>query len=202
MNKKFLALVLATFAFTTNALSAATTILHTLAMNSDLHFYLSEIDKNKNIINEQDEAGRTALHCALLHNQPYNAELLLYAGADSQIADHDGFTPLHRVAFNGPNTLIPDLIKHGADCNAVTLNGCTPLHLAVQQNNHCHVEQLLLCNDIDYTLVIDTGDFAGLSPLALAQKLGYKNLVELFEAKNKRIERINQLAQNDECILI
>lgn len=196
MNRKFLASFFTAFAITTNALPAANddskTILHTLAMSSNYSSLMFEISKNKNLINSQDNAGRTPLNYACLYNRTANALLLLSSEADPNIADHDGLTPLHRAAFNGLDTLIADLVSHGGDCNATTINGGTPLHLAVQKNHFGCVKKLLACNGIDLTLTLHSGDFKDLTAQALAQKLEYRDLIKLFKEKNNPAEQTAQ----------
>jgi len=60
------------------------------------------------------------------------AELLLIAGADTEIADSDGWTPLHYAVLLASYPLAILLIDYGASANAQTNEGNTPLHLAAQ----------------------------------------------------------------------
>lgn len=48
-------------------------------------------------VNEQDSKGRTPLHLAAAMNMPLICELLLGAGADPTIRDHDGHTADQRA---------------------------------------------------------------------------------------------------------
>jgi len=49
-------------------------------------------------VNLQDEKGKTALHYAASSKQPELIELLQKYGADPNIQDGDGHTPLHIAA--------------------------------------------------------------------------------------------------------
>ncbi|KPP57092.1 hypothetical protein Z043_125218 [Scleropages formosus] len=58
--------------------------------------------------------------------------------ADGSLAgtrDEDGYTPLHRAAYNGHLEIGRALVHHGADLNARTVDGWTPLHSACRWNN-------------------------------------------------------------------
>jgi len=101
--------------------------------------------------NLRDEEGLTPLHRALIHNNPYNAEvvdLLLSRGADPNVRGRDGNAPLHLAAeFNRVQTAAL-LLKHGADPNAVNARGETPLHIAAGEGRYA-VAYLLLQHGAD-----------------------------------------------------
>jgi len=84
-------------------------------------------------INAQDSEGETALYWASLHGKTEIAQLLLQAGAQTNIKANDGTVPLHAAAMYSQDTLlIHDLLNHGADLEAVNEdNGWTPLVYAV-----------------------------------------------------------------------
>ncbi|XP_055278814.1 ankyrin repeat domain-containing protein 49 isoform X1 [Moschus berezovskii] len=48
--------------------------------------------------------------------------------------DEDKYTPLHRAAYSGHLDVVRELIAHGADVHAVTVDGWTPLHSAYLSN--------------------------------------------------------------------
>jgi ankyrin repeat protein len=61
-------------------------------------------------------------------------KLLLMHGADVNVKDYEGMTPLHSVSATfvpgGPNPVLEMLLRSGADVTAVQRGGQTPLHLA------------------------------------------------------------------------
>lgn len=81
------------------------------------------------------EAGYTPLHLAVAFRHPDVVHLLLAEGAAIN-ARSDGFemTPLHTAINEAKDPeLALELIRAGADVNAVAYNGWTPLHLAAQR---------------------------------------------------------------------
>ncbi|KAH8657871.1 ankyrin repeat-containing domain protein [Xylariales sp. PMI_506] len=83
-------------------------------------------------------SGRTVLHGAAC-SSPVLTRLLLDAGADANVADNDGSTPLHMTKSK---EIIEILVEHGgADINRVRpKDGETPLHWLV---GNPHVESIL-----------------------------------------------------------
>lgn len=94
----------------------------------------------------QDEDGRTPLHWTTRHNSIEIAGMLITAGADLNIQDKYGDTPLHLAAFYNNRTEVTRilnvavfyyhieiarmLIDACADLNIQNNDGNTPLHLA------------------------------------------------------------------------
>ena len=90
-------------------------------------------------------------------------EALIEAGADVDVQDESGRTPLHRSAEYQPltSTLGP-LIVAGADVNARDLDGLTPLHLAANGNpNNPRAVKGLLSEGAS----VNARDKDGLTPL-------------------------------------
>ena len=56
---------------------------------------------------------------------------LIEAGADVEVVNPQGHTPLHQAAWQGHDTVCKTLIRAGANPNAVNSDGNTPLHQAV-----------------------------------------------------------------------
>ena len=57
-------------------------------------------------------------------------ELLLDKGADPNMKNPNGLTPLHRAAYHGKLDLVKMLLDNGAEPNRVDSDGRTPLHWA------------------------------------------------------------------------
>ena len=83
-------------------------------------------------VNAQDGKGETPLYKAVLWNYtPSVVELLLYRGADVDVAEmHFGWRPLHMAARKGNPVVVALLLGWGADLHAKGGHGVTPLHLA------------------------------------------------------------------------
>ena len=69
-------------------------------------------------------------------------EALLHAGADPNVSDRNGASPLHHAAIEGSVKIIPLLLKHGAELNAKDINDKTPLDLAVEHSKAASVKLL------------------------------------------------------------
>lgn len=87
--------------------------LHLAAERGDLDTLQAALDHLTDI-NSRDDAGRTALLLATLHNQPKAVTLLLAHGADPNIADANGLTPLQAATRSGKSAIIKALKGAGA----------------------------------------------------------------------------------------
>ena len=94
------------------------------------------------------EEGVTALHAAVIACRSTstaclkNVEMLLAAGADVNLADCDGWTPLHSCAYYNLPQLVPMLLRAGADPARVAHSGLTPAEMALEKG-HDAVARLL-----------------------------------------------------------
>lgn len=97
-------------------------------------------------------------------NQQQMVALLLKRGADVNLGDDRGWTPLHYVATASFQVLAETLVKAGANVNARSEDGETPLHRAARQNNVPTIK-LLLAKGAALNAVNSRGE----TPLALAK---------------------------------
>jgi ankyrin repeat protein len=88
--------------------------------------------------------GHTPLAMAVVNDYVYMIERLLELGADPNIADYNGDTPLIKTIWSVSNNdaeneqifkIVKALIEHGANVNAENDNGRTALFTAIYQNN-------------------------------------------------------------------
>uniref|UniRef100_A0ABD2XAD5 Uncharacterized protein n=1 Tax=Trichogramma kaykai TaxID=54128 RepID=A0ABD2XAD5_9HYME len=100
-------------------------------------------------IDAQDNFGRTALHLAVYNKRERETEFLLSRGANPNLANDKGETPLHvicrinsdrsdymqlyNVYTEQEKRIIVSLLARGADPNAADVNGFTPLHVVCQK---------------------------------------------------------------------
>ena len=108
-------------------------------------------------------------------------KVLLEAGADPDLADQDGKTPLQVTMMHSfwPNTtslpIAKLLLDAGADTNRVDNNGCTPLYWAVNKNKQYDVK-LLLATGADPNKANKDGE----TPLQKAMNMGVEELVKIL----------------------
>jgi ankyrin repeat protein len=82
------------------------------------------ISRNANL-DHQDDEKKTALHCTWCLE---TVRLLLRSGANPNIQDEEGNTPLNRPILHGDAAVIDALINAGGDVNIPNKRGNTPLH--------------------------------------------------------------------------
>ncbi|KAL3451363.1 ankyrin repeat-containing domain protein [Aspergillus insuetus] len=119
--------------------------------------------QRQNLLNQQDNGGRTPLYYACLSGHLQTVSLLLEAGADVQIPDSNGETPLHACSYFKPDRSIP------------TRNRRQPLDAAVHAPKETFgvigvIAALRACG-----ASIVAGDSLGRTPLAMAVE--YRNEV-------------------------
>jgi ankyrin repeat protein len=112
----------------------------------DLDFFVEAVRKNRIDevralllqgvdVNSRDVFGDNAgLHWAARLGLAEMARLLIDNGADVNIRNDEGYTPLHWAAGEGQKELVVILIAHGADVNAHNKRGWTPLRWAEAQS--------------------------------------------------------------------
>ncbi|KAJ6231276.1 myotrophin [Anaeramoeba flamelloides] len=90
------------------------------------------------------------------------SKLLINSGANLNLQDKRGFSPLHLLCSTNKPTIeiIKLFLERGASINIQTRTGCTPLHLAVK-NGDCRISKLLISKGA----LINKADFNGYTSL-------------------------------------
>jgi ankyrin repeat protein len=97
----------------------------------------------KQMINEEDRMGQTALHYACRHGFPRVVELLLSQGA-LFLKDRQGYNPIHSAASGGYTECMSVILSsHPCAINWQCIDGNTALHKAATFGHPAVVEYLL-----------------------------------------------------------
>ena len=103
---------------------------HASVVAGDLDQVGSMLARQPALINSRNGEQGTALLSATASGDVAMAKLLLANGANPNIGDAKGMTPLHRAAYAGGQQLVDLLLEHQADVNARTTGGATGEHHA------------------------------------------------------------------------
>ncbi|WP_353273595.1 ankyrin repeat domain-containing protein [Wolbachia endosymbiont (group A) of Agelastica alni] len=147
------------------------TPLHLAAQNNDKSEIVeSFLDSDANNINDRTNNGWTPLHVAVQGNKPSTVKLLLGRGADIEVKDTCGQTPLDLATQKGYTDIVKileqeqlgkelftavreydfsrveKLISRGANIDTKNKNGKTPLDIAINTKNALEENQGSLNN--------------------------------------------------------
>lgn len=127
------------------------------------------LNQSNTLINTREvTTGQTALLVVVERRDLVWMRFLLQRGADANIADRNGLTPLIRATQLGLVDGAEVLIRGGARVNDGGTSGETPLHLAVQRRDAAMV-RLLIASGANAD---QTDNITGLSPRDLAVRDG------------------------------
>jgi ankyrin repeat protein len=101
------------------------------------------------------KGGLTPLLYAARDGRTAEAEQLLAAGADIELADANGIRPLLMALLNNQLGVVDLLLKHGADVNADDFWGRTPLFAAVEYRNRDLRHRDLVDAPVDRAALLD-----------------------------------------------
>jgi ankyrin repeat protein len=103
---------------------------------------------------------------------------ILELGADINVKDKDGETPLYGASFYGRTEIVSLLLQKGADINVKDKDGETPLYGASQDGNK-EIVSMLLQKGAD----TDIADKNSRTPLYWASSRGHKEIVSMLLQK-------------------
>ncbi|XP_022248844.1 nuclear factor NF-kappa-B p105 subunit-like isoform X2 [Limulus polyphemus] len=131
-------------------------------------------DLPKDTINQSNNLHQTPLMLAVMTKSPYIVQELLVHGANPNITDAEGNTPLHIATHNGDEICLsvlldpknhPDEVTEiSSSLNKLNYAGFAPLHLAVKQG-HKKCVKILCARGADINVMDGT---SGHTPLHLA----------------------------------
>lgn len=136
-----------------------------VAYQEDINKIKYLLQTNPEQLNEKDENGETLLYKATKNSSKQIVRFLLVKGAEVNIKNSEGSTPLHIVTSA---YIARDLISKGADIYARDNEGKTPLHRRVEFPSVPEVQIIkeLIKNGAD----INAKDNNGRTPLHLAHE--------------------------------
>ncbi|XP_040297956.1 inversin [Bufo bufo] len=112
--------------------------VHAAAVTGDKASLLRLIVSNLDLIDQEDQLGRTPLMYSVLGDRRACAEALIRYGAQVNRSDRSGRTAVHLAAQTGNHRLLKLLLSRRADCTHRDLRDITALHLSTRhQDTRC-----------------------------------------------------------------
>ena len=101
--------------------------IHSAVKNGDMASIEVLVDSDREVLNKQDESGKTPLHHAIEMNHTDIARYLIEQGANINLTDNDNESPLHYSASKGNLEIGRLLLEKGSaslnDSSAVKREG-------------------------------------------------------------------------------
>lgn len=141
-------------------------------LDDDLHAF-QQLVSQPDLVEEQNDEGRTALHLAARAGGIKIVEYLLQLGANPSAQDLAHWTPLHIAAEKNHEHIVRLLIKSGSDLNAIGPQYTTPMDLALS-HRRIEIVELLLEAGADPNI----GDEQRWTPLQYAARDGNARLID------------------------
>lgn len=139
--------------------------------------------------------GSTPLHLATLCNHKEIVKFLISNGADVNVKDDNGYTPIFGAVFDyeagDRSETVKMLIAYGADVNATDTGGLTPLHNAAMNGKRQMIE-LLLANKADPNVK----SASGITAAQFAAEANQQDIAALLESAVVRADEIHKPVTN------
>jgi ankyrin repeat protein len=117
------------------------------------------------------------------------AKRAIKKGANVNVKDEDGFTPLHKASKEGNDAVVSLLLEKGGDIEAKTKDGWKPLHIACQ-NGHESIVSLLMEKGADIEAKDNLG---GRTPLHFASLNGHESIASLLLKNGAKVNAKDSL---------
>ncbi|XP_075691426.1 inversin [Rhinoderma darwinii] len=112
--------------------------VHAAAVTGDKATLLRLIGSTPDLIDQEDQLGRTPLMYSVLGDRKHCVEALIRSGAQVNRSDRSGRTAVHLAAQTGNHRLLKLLLSRRADCTHRDLRDITALHLSTRhQDTRC-----------------------------------------------------------------
>jgi ankyrin repeat protein len=143
---------------------------------------LSQIVRNGDALGSKDRNGATPLAYAAMYANPSAVQMLSNGGADPNVADKDGITPLMLAVTDVEKVRM--LLEQGASVDAETKLGRRALLLAAASAGNSDVlfELFKAGADLQYT------DRRGWTALSLAARTGDSQMLEMILRELERLD--------------
>lgn len=115
---------------------------------------------------------------------------LIKHGADINICDNEGWTPLMSVCQGGRKEIVEILLKSGASCNEKGISEWSPLTLACSRG-HKSIVELLLGKNVD----VNDPDNDGWTPLKAACRWGRYDIACLLLERNAGVNQVDNIGR-------
>eukprot|EP01035_Chromulina_nebulosa_P019442 gene19442-25322_t len=143
------------------------------------HLVVSYLIEEKNCSVEKSSfGGLRPIHHACNKNHEKIVRILIKSGVDVNSIDDNGDTALHYAAARGILNIVIALLEAGADPSKANNQGVQPLHKATVFGQLAIVKRLGESNNDSKSMLINSTDSSGDTPLHYAAKGGFVAIVK------------------------